>query len=34
MFEPLNRSYRQVLVTFLLVLGGFLWSSPHAWAQG
>jgi len=33
-FEPLNRSYRQVLVSSLLVLIGFFWAGPRAWAQG
>ena len=34
MFEPVKNSYRHPLVTSLLVLTGFLWASPHAWAQG
>ena len=34
MFERLKLSYKHLLVTPLLVLTGFLWASPHAWAQG
>lgn len=34
MFELFRHSYRRVFVMAPLVLTGFLWASPHAWAQG
>jgi len=34
MFDPLKHRYTPVWVTSFLVLGGFFFSSPRAWAQG